>query len=183
MTMSQRSHLAEAGGILQSQAPELFASSLATADSSSTATAAPNAFTNLSISNLGSGYSSPVTPPLSLNSGSLMMMPGSLDPFGHRALGAFAGNAPAYTSATALLQKAAEMGAKISDNTIAPIILKGFSGYSANNTETMRVSHSRDSNMTDGSIPIHHRQIGAGFLPSAAESIAGNRIWSWHNSK
>ncbi|CAM8902539.1 unnamed protein product [Rhodiola kirilowii] len=35
-----------------------------------------------------------------------------------------------YTSATALLQKAAEMGAKISNNSVAPILLKGFSGYS-----------------------------------------------------
>lgn len=37
----------------------------------------------------------------------------------------------AYTSATALLQKAAEMGAKVSDKTISPILLKGFTGYSA----------------------------------------------------
>lgn len=36
----------------------------------------------------------------------------------------------ALTSATALLQKAAEMGARISDNSIAPILLKGFAGYS-----------------------------------------------------
>ncbi|XP_039038073.1 protein indeterminate-domain 12-like [Hibiscus syriacus] len=36
----------------------------------------------------------------------------------------------AYTSATALLQKAAEMGAKISDTTIAPVLFRGFTGYS-----------------------------------------------------
>lgn len=37
-----------------------------------------------------------------------------------------------YTSATALLQKAAEMGTKISDNSISPILLfrGGFTGYS-----------------------------------------------------
>lgn len=36
----------------------------------------------------------------------------------------------AFTSATALLQKASEMGAKIRDNTIAPILLmKGFTPY------------------------------------------------------
>nr|GEV70053.1 protein indeterminate-domain 2-like [Tanacetum cinerariifolium] len=43
-------------------------------------------------------------------------------------------SAAAYTSATALLQKAAEMGAKVSDNTIAPILLRGFSGYTTTNT-------------------------------------------------
>ncbi|XVF44349.1 hypothetical protein PTKIN_Ptkin02bG0113400 [Pterospermum kingtungense] len=36
----------------------------------------------------------------------------------------------AYTSATALLQKAAEIGAKMSDKTITPILLRGFTGYS-----------------------------------------------------
>jgi hypothetical protein len=36
----------------------------------------------------------------------------------------------AFTSATALLQKAAEMGAKISDDSISPILLKEFTGYS-----------------------------------------------------
>ncbi|XP_039126273.1 zinc finger protein GAI-ASSOCIATED FACTOR 1-like [Dioscorea cayenensis subsp. rotundata] len=36
-----------------------------------------------------------------------------------------------YMSATALLQKAAEMGAKVSDNSISPILLRGFTGYSS----------------------------------------------------
>ncbi|XP_039068803.1 protein indeterminate-domain 12-like [Hibiscus syriacus] len=46
----------------------------------------------------------------------------------------------AYTSATALLQKAAEMGAKISDTAIAPILLRGFTGYSTGHiTSTMSV--------------------------------------------
>ncbi|KAM7268970.1 hypothetical protein ACFE04_024467 [Oxalis oulophora] len=40
-----------------------------------------------------------------------------------------------FTSATALLQKAAEMGSKISDNSIAPILLKGFTGYSAGSVQ------------------------------------------------
>ncbi|KAM0934789.1 putative transcription factor C2H2 family [Dioscorea sansibarensis] len=39
------------------------------------------------------------------------------------------GNSSAYTSATALLQKAAEMGARVSDDSISPILLRGFTGY------------------------------------------------------
>ncbi|KAK1425804.1 hypothetical protein QVD17_21165 [Tagetes erecta] len=42
----------------------------------------------------------------------------------------------AYTSATALLQKAAEIGAKVSDITMAPILFKGFAGYSINSSTT-----------------------------------------------
>ncbi|KAI3682250.1 hypothetical protein L2E82_50025 [Cichorium intybus] len=45
----------------------------------------------------------------------------------------------AYTSATALLQKAAEMGAKVSDN-ITPILLKGFTGYSTSNFNSSTTS-------------------------------------------
>ncbi|KVH88198.1 hypothetical protein Ccrd_024411 [Cynara cardunculus var. scolymus] len=56
-----------------------------------------------------------------------------------------ANNSPmvAYTSATALLQKAAEMGAKVSDNTITPILLRGFTGYSTSsfNSSTISVRH------------------------------------------
>ncbi|XP_068647215.1 zinc finger protein GAI-ASSOCIATED FACTOR 1-like [Aristolochia californica] len=37
----------------------------------------------------------------------------------------------AFMSATALLQKAAEMGAMVSDNSISPVLLKGFAGYSS----------------------------------------------------
>ncbi|XP_073099145.1 uncharacterized protein [Elaeis guineensis] len=44
-----------------------------------------------------------------------------------------------FMSATALLQKAAEMGAKVSDDSISPILLRGFTGYSA----TSRASGSR----------------------------------------
>ncbi|XP_073013661.1 zinc finger protein GAI-ASSOCIATED FACTOR 1-like [Typha latifolia] len=35
-----------------------------------------------------------------------------------------------YMSATALLQKAAEIGVRVSDNSISPILLRGFTGYS-----------------------------------------------------
>ncbi|KAJ0727302.1 putative transcription factor C2H2 family [Helianthus annuus] len=44
--------------------------------------------------------------------------------------------AAAYTSATALLQKAAEMGAKVSDSTVTPILLRGFTGYSTTPMDT-----------------------------------------------
>ncbi|MFS8029080.1 putative transcription factor C2H2 family [Helianthus anomalus] len=48
--------------------------------------------------------------------------------------------AAAYTSATALLQKAAEMGAKVSDSTITPILLRGFTGYSSSSSTPMDIS-------------------------------------------
>ncbi|KAJ9563937.1 hypothetical protein OSB04_009097 [Centaurea solstitialis] len=59
--------------------------------------------------------------------------------------------AAAYTSATALLQKAAEMGAKVSshDNTITPILLRGFTGYSTttfNSSTINAVAIAMDSN-------------------------------------
>lgn len=77
--------------------------------------------------------------PLSLSSHG-MMMAGGMDPFyGARTLKAAAvgglSSPPtalgsAYTSATALLQRAAEMGSKTSDTTsLSPILLRGFTGY------------------------------------------------------
>ncbi|GKU96318.1 hypothetical protein SLEP1_g9568 [Rubroshorea leprosula] len=51
------------------------------------------------------------------------------------------------SSATALLQKAAEMGAKISDNTIAPILLRGFTGYSSSSTNSSVFAHEGSSNL------------------------------------
>ncbi|GLT86806.1 hypothetical protein SLE2022_049220 [Rubroshorea leprosula] len=51
------------------------------------------------------------------------------------------------SSATALLQKAAEMGAKISDNTIAPILLRGFTGYSSSSTNSSVSAHEGSSNL------------------------------------
>ncbi|KAL0363829.1 UNVERIFIED_CONTAM: Zinc finger protein GAI-ASSOCIATED FACTOR 1 [Sesamum angustifolium] len=86
--------------------------------------------------------------PLSLNSHGIMI-PGSLDPFQNsRTLGVNSKTinaglnhsnlalASAYTSATALLQKAAEMGSKMSDTSITPILLRGFAGYSMNTSES-----------------------------------------------
>ncbi|KAL4587120.1 hypothetical protein LXL04_011770 [Taraxacum kok-saghyz] len=46
----------------------------------------------------------------------------------------------AYTSATALLQKAAEMGAKVSENNITPIFLKGFTSYATSNFNSSATS-------------------------------------------
>ncbi|XP_022762532.1 protein indeterminate-domain 12-like [Durio zibethinus] len=120
-------NLAPIGGILQRQAQELFSSSMPCSDSCSNA----NTMMNLSISNENMNNS---LRPLCLNLAGFMM-PSNLDqnfnprtsPASTLAIGS------AYTSATALLQKAAEMGAKIGDNTIAPILLRSFTGYSTSN--------------------------------------------------
>ncbi|XP_021285786.1 protein indeterminate-domain 2-like [Herrania umbratica] len=117
-------NLAASGGILQSQAQELFTSSMPSSDSCSNA----NTMMNLSVSNEKMDNS---PRPLSLNPAGVMIS-SNLDPiFNPRtSLASPLAIGSAYTSATALLQKAAEMGAKISDNTIAPILLRGFTGYS-----------------------------------------------------
>ncbi|OMO72815.1 hypothetical protein COLO4_27447 [Corchorus olitorius] len=109
-------NLGASGGILQSQAQELF-----TSDTGSNA----NTMMNLSISNENMDNSSR---PLSLTSAGVMISSNLDSIFNPRTSPLAMGSA--YTSATALLQKAAEMGAKISDNTIAPILLRGFTGYS-----------------------------------------------------
>ncbi|XP_059655080.1 protein indeterminate-domain 11-like [Cornus florida] len=132
--------LAVTGGMSQNQAQELFTSSMTTSDSCATNT-------NTSMMNLPVPLDNNDNPlkPLSLNSHGVML-PNNLDPIFNprttRPCFSSAGgpnNSPLaigspYTSATALLQKAAEMGAKISDNSISPILLRGFTGYS---TSTM----------------------------------------------
>lgn len=116
-------NLAAAGGMLQNQAQELFTSSMPSTDSLS-----------ICSENIDSSLR-----PLSLSSAGVMLTSNADSIFNTRMTRTIGGpNASllppgsCYTSATALLQKAAEMGAKISDNTIAPILLKGFSGYSNN---------------------------------------------------
>ncbi|KAJ6702094.1 hypothetical protein OIU74_013282 [Salix koriyanagi] len=71
-----------------------------------------------------------------------------------------------YTPATALLQKAAVMGAKISDNSIAPILFKGFNGYS---TTSMNSSGSfQEGSSKDGSnIGSHGANMNGLYLRDA----------------
>ncbi|KAD4983268.1 hypothetical protein E3N88_19939 [Mikania micrantha] len=61
----------------------------------------------------------------------------------------------AYTSATALLQKAAEMGAKVGDNTITPILLRGFTGYSISSVNGVPQVPSIDTCNTTTAIGLH----------------------------
>ncbi|XVE49999.1 hypothetical protein DITRI_Ditri01bG0126900 [Diplodiscus trichospermus] len=111
-------------GILQRQAQELFTSSTPRTDSCSN----QNPMTNLSISNENMNNS---LGPLSLKSAGFMMSSNLDQIFDPRtSLASPLATGSAYTSATALLQKASEMGDKISDNTITPILLRGFTGYS-----------------------------------------------------
>lgn len=125
---------ATAPGILQSQAQEHFSSSMPASNSCSNT----NSMMNLSISDDNIDNS---LRPLSLNFSGVMLT-NNLDrifnPKASHACFSLPGGlnssplvlSSSYTSATALLQKAAEMGAKISDNSIAPILLRGFTGYS-----------------------------------------------------
>ncbi|KAK3021105.1 hypothetical protein RJ639_045489 [Escallonia herrerae] len=113
----------------------------------------PNTLMNLSVNNSRDNNTdiiSPLNKPLSLNShGGVNMMSSNLDPiFNPTTTRGPCFNSPlgigsaAYTSATALLQKASEMGTKISDSTIAPILLRGFTGYSTTNTTTSMMNSS-----------------------------------------
>ncbi|KAF8040984.1 hypothetical protein BT93_B3026 [Corymbia citriodora subsp. variegata] len=126
---------ASRGGMSQNQTQEVSNPSLPGSSSSNI-----NSMMNLSFANEDMDSS---LRPLALNSAGVVM-PTIVDPLnnpgasracmasigGSNSLSSL-GMASAYTSATALLQKAAEMGAKISDNTISPILFRGFSGYAA----------------------------------------------------
>ncbi|KAJ6712889.1 SERINE/THREONINE-PROTEIN KINASE RIO [Salix purpurea] len=112
---------------------------------------------------------------LSLNS-SGMMMSSNLNPRNPLPLACFSSlvgsnTSPMaigsnYTPATALLQKAAVMGAKISDNSIAPILFKGFNGYS---TTSMDSSGSfQEGSSKDGSnIGSHGANMNGLYLRDA----------------
>ncbi|GKB57656.1 indeterminate-domain 12-like protein [Tanacetum coccineum] len=92
-------------------------------------------------------------------------------------------SAGAYTSATALLQKAAEMGAKVSDNTIAPILLRGFSGYSTTNANTTNASGLYDSSLIMPSSKgnnllerqVFSERMTVDFLGVEPSSVCGKR--------
>ncbi|XP_065854602.1 zinc finger protein GAI-ASSOCIATED FACTOR 1-like [Euphorbia lathyris] len=113
-----------------SEVQELFGSSIPTAESCSMANHTTydenidSSLRPLSLNSTGVMVSSNLNP--ILNPRNTMACFGSGDGSGISPMGI----GSAYTSATALLQKAAEMGAKISDNSIAPILLRGFTGYS-----------------------------------------------------
>ncbi|GKB46197.1 hypothetical protein Tco_0896950 [Tanacetum coccineum] len=92
-------------------------------------------------------------------------------------------SAGAYTSATALLQKAAEMGAKVSDKTIAPILLRGFSGYSTTNANTTNASGLYDSSLIMPSSKgnnllerqVFSERMTVDFLGVEPSSVCGKR--------
>ena len=127
-------NISNTGGMLQNHAQELFISSMPSSDSCSNTNTAMNS--SISNENIGNSLK-----PVSLNSAAAMIS-GNIDPiFNPRTPGTCfitGGGSNAfpmaigscYTSATALLRKAAAMGAKISDNSIAPILLRGSTGYS-----------------------------------------------------
>lgn len=126
-------NFAATGGMLQSHAQELFLSSVPGSYSFSDT----NTTMNLSISDENVDNS---LKPLSSGSDGVMIssnLDPTFDPRTTRTCFSSEGGSNAYpmtigscyTSATALLQRAAEMGAKISDDSFAPIILKGFNGY------------------------------------------------------
>ncbi|XP_035540717.1 protein indeterminate-domain 12-like [Juglans regia] len=140
---------AATGGMLQSHAQELFISSMPGSYSCSET----NTTMNLSISNENVDNS---LKPLSSGSAGVMIssnLDPTFDPRTTRTCFSSEGGSNAYpmtidscyTSATALLQKAAEMGAKTSDNSFAPIFLKGFNGYpisSMNSSGSVQVGSS-----------------------------------------
>ncbi|XP_027120674.1 protein indeterminate-domain 7-like [Coffea arabica] len=163
---------AATGGMLQHQAQELFPSPLPVPDPT-------NPMMNLSISHANMDTS--VLKPLSLNAQGLLAVSSNVDPIfspnganprtSFSTLGGHNGNShlpigSAFSSATALLQKAAEMGAKISDNSMAPILLRGFSGYSTSNMNTsnsIQEGSSAVGGQTSGGVPnsLYMRNLDA----------------------
>ncbi|XP_020549139.1 protein indeterminate-domain 12-like [Sesamum indicum] len=139
--------IAASGGMMQNQAQDLF---------SNTCT---NTGTNILMNPSACIPQDHSLKPLSLNSHGIMI-PGSLDPFQNartlsvnsKTMNAGLNNSnlalsSAYTSATALLQKAAEMGSKMSDTSISPILLRGFAGYSMNTSESFHDGSSNGDEM------------------------------------
>ncbi|KAF9689046.1 hypothetical protein SADUNF_Sadunf01G0051100 [Salix dunnii] len=156
------------GGMLQNQAKEPFSSSMRSPDACSN----KSAVMNLTVS---AENSNSALRPLSLNS-SGMMMSSNLNPRNSLPLAFFSSldgsntspmaTGSNYTSATALLQKAAVMGANISDNSIAPILFKGFNGYT---TTSMNLSGSvQEGSAIDGcNIGPHGANMNGLYLGDA----------------
>lgn len=71
-----------------------------------------------------------------------------------------------FMSATALLQKAAEMGSKVSDDSISPILLRGFAGYSA----TSRASGSRKEPFGGHGDDSSHQSLDSSMETSAVRN-------------
>lgn len=117
--MNNQKHIVSPGAVvMQSQVQELFTSSLTTG---STFCSNPNEITDNSAE------------PLSPNSSSAGIL--NTDP----RTNAFSMDmASSYTSATALLQKATTMGAKINNNSVAPLRLRGFA---SGNTNSFKCAH------------------------------------------
>ncbi|KAJ0988713.1 hypothetical protein J5N97_007069 [Dioscorea zingiberensis] len=79
-----------------------------------------------------------------------------------------------YMSATALLQKAAEMGAKVSDDSISPILLRGFTGYS---------STSRPSAPMQETLNSPHTNTFSSAVADATTYVGNNPSGSQMNAK
>lgn len=140
-------NMATGGGMLQSHAQGLFISSMASPDSFSNT----NTTMNLSISNENGDDS--LKPQLSLDSAGVMISRTCFSSdSGSNAYPMAIGSC--YTSATALLQKAAEMGAKTSDNSFAPILLRGFNGYSTGSMNSSGSAQEGFSVIGDNTGPI-----------------------------
>lgn len=114
-------------GSLQSQTQDMFSHSMPSISSSTMDTMMNSSTTEPQSNNpLKSLSLNPFMP----NSSDMMFNPStSRTSAGSNSLQMPMGSA--YMSATALLQKAAEMGAKVSDDSISPILLRGFTGYSS----------------------------------------------------
>ncbi|CAK9178791.1 unnamed protein product [Ilex paraguariensis] len=179
--------LAVTGGMLQNHAHELFSSSIPTSDSYTNT----NAMIDISISH-HENIDNSANPP-SVNSHGIMMS-SNLDPIfnpgGDRAsFGSVGGHnnstltvVSAYTSATALLQKAVEMGAKISsDNSIARILLRGFAGYPTSSVNSSASELQQEAFSLAGSVLTSTNALYAGIPETSHNNVEEGNQSSGHN--
>lgn len=132
-------------GNLQSQTQEMFSHSMPSLHSSTM---------DSMMNSSSSEPNNPHKPQLPLNplfappsSSDMMYNPNSSSRASNNGLHMSLGNS--YMSATALLQKAAEMGARVSDDSISPILLRGFTGYSATPRQVGSVREPASSGPSD----------------------------------